>query len=155
MIKGIYLSEEPYMSEFTKVDILSDLNFIYKDSEPDNFSTDNYTIKRESYRGELFITTLYKSNYEPGLKSMEITFKVIQNANPDFLKVFRFGKEKLIVSYPNFYEAGDGEKYGRFMEELIRIVVFLLRYRDPGEVSEMIDEYIELSVSYPSNRIGR
>ena len=156
MIKGIFLMEEPYMDEVSELEILSDLDFLYEESKPSNFNDGNYTMKKSSYKGENFITTIYETDYEPSMKAMFIAYDIIQKANPSFIKSFKYGKNKLIVSYPSYYEDGpDAVKiYSDMIDELLRVTVFLLRYNSPDEAVEQLREYIEMSVSYPSNRVS-
>lgn len=157
MIKGIFLMEEPYMGIVSDSDVLSDLDFLYGDSEG-NATLDggNYQMKKSIFKGERFVFTIYESDYDPSLRAMFIAYKVIQNANPDFVKVFKYGENRLITAYPNFSEDGVeiANTYASMMDELLRVTVFLLRNYDPDEATEQLKDYISMSVSYPSNRIG-
>lgn len=156
MIKGIFLIEEPFMDEVTDLEILSDLDFLYEDSEPTTYNGGEYIMKKSAYRGDNFITTIYETSYQPSMSAMFIAYSIIQKANPSFVKVFKYGENRLIISYPNFYEDGIeiAKTYQDMIEELLRVTVFLLRNNDPEDSVELLKEYIDINISYPSNRIN-
>lgn len=157
MIKGIYLMEEPYMEKMSDEEVLSDLDFLYKDSNASStLDSGDYKIKKSTYRGETFCFVIYESEYDPSLRAMLISYQIIQKANPSFVKVFKYGENRVVVAYPNFSEDGIeiAKTYEIMMDELLRVTVFFLHNFGPEEAVDMLRDYINTNVSYPSNRIG-
>lgn len=157
MIKGIYLTENPNMDKVSNIDILSDLDFLFRESEPSVFNGDLFSMRKTTFNCNKFVINVYESSKGSSLDGMFIAYNIIQRANPSFVRVFKFGENRLISAYPNYFIGDDEDEeynviYSRMIEELLRISVFLLKNNSPEEASYLLRDYINLSISYPGNR---
>lgn len=149
MIKGIYFKKDPYMDASTISKILLDINFFNKDNKYIEIDSSS-TVKRYTYMGNDYITLRYYCDKLDLLLGMKILLNLIEKSNNKLLKTFTLNNS-IFASYPNFYniDKEEGDKMSYFIEELMRVSAFLLK-TEPSKVPELIKDYIDLSISYPS-----
>lgn len=154
MIKAIYLDKYPNMDNVSALEILSELNPLWKN---ENNSTvlvgSNHKIYKDAFITLNYFVTFYKITDELTFLSMKKIYEIIQLSVPSFLKVMSI-ENTLIVATPKYSDMFENASYSVMIEELTRFTSWAYRKTngDELETSIMLKEYIEMCVSYPGNR---
>lgn len=154
MIKAIYLEEYPMMDNVSALEILSELNPLWRN---DNNSTvlvgSDHKIYKDAFITPNYFVTFYRITDGITFLSMKKIYEIIQLSVPNFLKVMSIDKT-LIVATPKYSDMYENASYSVMLEELIRFTSWAYRKNDGDELgtSIMLKEYVEMCVSYPGNR---
>lgn len=151
MIKGFLLKERPSMNKVSVVDILSDIDFLNKESDLKDLNDGSIT-KRSAYKGEKFITVIYEIDFKPRLDAIQNLYSLIQKAKPEFIKVFKLGENTIVASYNHFKDKDTLITFYILIEELLRVGGFILKNENNVENSaKILKDYIDIYVNYPGS----
>lgn len=149
MIKGIYLKDPLCMETVSDADILSELDPLKKCGEVDSISCGSYSMARRGYYSNHFFIYTYTFDEVEGYNSMWKLLDTLQDAIPNFFKVFRWTKDILVISYQRPVDPSDSPKVEALVDELLRVTAWMLKeYHDPECASIKVRDYFELCVSY-------
>lgn len=153
MIKALYLDYYPRMDCVSALEILDELNPLWKNEKSTVLVGSNHEIYKDSFVTKNYFVTFYKITEDLTFLSMKKVYEILQLSVPNFLKVLSVG-ETLIVVTPKYTDQYENASYSVMMDELMRFASYSYQKTkgDEIETSIMIKEYVGMCVSYPGNR---
>lgn len=153
MISGIKLPIKPYMKGVTFDEVIADLDLLKERLPEDSYvSLSGVTVKKRTYTGEKYITSLIDYSEVDMTNYLALTdlYKTISAAVPEFLVSFPYSETVLLVSIPNFvYPVG--QVFERLIDEIQRLTAFLIKtfgLENKEKIVELLKDYITLCVDY-------
>ena len=158
MIKSFKLIEIPEMNKYTDMDILSNLNPMFKvpDKESVKYTIDGADSRVDSYFSydpSIFID-VFRSTSNKSFDLIYESYNNIQEADPSLIKVIRTkgnnedSDELLIVAYPRYINnVFSNIVYSNMLDELSRVSAFLNKKIVNREtVLDFLRDYIKVCV---------
>ena len=153
MISGIKLPSKPYMKGVTFDEVIADLDLLKERLPEDSYvSLSGVTIKKKTYLGEKYVTSLIDYSEVDMTNYFALTdlYQTISKALPEFITSFPYSETVLLVSFPNFgYPVG--QVYERLIDEIQRLTAFLIKnfgIENKTKIVELIKDYVGLCVDY-------
>ena len=90
MIKGIYLKDPLCMQTVTDAEILSELDPLRQCGDTESIESAPYSMAKRGYYSNHFFIYAYTFNDPDGYTSMWKLLDTLQDAVPNFFKVFKY-----------------------------------------------------------------